>query len=201
MEGRSSISWIHISKSSSGSENSPETVPRYEPTATYRTLGVHLSPSGDTSESYSILKTQAEAYASSLIGSHLSSEEAFWSYILFLIPKLCYQLPCLALSKSQYDSLMSIVLTALLPKLPINRNTARSIIHGPIELGGLNIPNLYTYQGLIKVSLFLGHLRLQDKTGTLLQIALSHLQLLSGSRTYVLNLPFSKWGPWLEHAC
>jgi len=54
-----------------------------EPTETYKMLGVHLSPSGETSTSFKLLKDQVESYASSLIGSHLSREEAYWSYILF----------------------------------------------------------------------------------------------------------------------
>ncbi len=60
---------------------------------------------------------------------------------------------------------MSPVLMALLPHLHLNRHTARSIILGPEEMGGLSLPNLYTIQGIDKLLLFLGHLSLQDRTG------------------------------------
>jgi hypothetical protein len=94
---------------------------------------------------------------------------------------------------------MSIVLQALLPKLHINRNTVRAIIHGPEGYGGIGLPHLYTYQCFQKITSFLGHMRLQDKTGKLLVIGLSNLQLLSGSGMFVLNLPYTISGTWIEH--
>jgi hypothetical protein len=94
---------------------------------------------------------------------------------------------------------MSIVLQALLPKLHINRNTVRAIIHGPEDYGGIRLPHLYTYQCFQKITLFLGHMRLQDKTGKLLVIGLSNLQLLSGSGMFVLNLPYTISETWIEH--
>lgn len=69
-------------KLTSGAIPDPEIVPRIEPTATYCTLGVHISPAGTTTESFHILKELTVAYASVIIGSQLSKEEAYWSYIL-----------------------------------------------------------------------------------------------------------------------
>jgi len=94
---------------------------------------------------------------------------------------------------------MSIILQALLPKLHLNRNTSRKIIFGPELFGGLGLPHPYTYQGLVKLSLFLGHVRLQDKTGILIKIALSHLQLISGYGTFIFNLPYDKYGKWINY--
>jgi hypothetical protein len=172
-----------------GSDPTQITVPRVEPTSTYRTLGVFLSPSDNVEEAYFILKGQMESYASYLIGSSLTRGEAYWSYVLFLLAKLCYQLPCIFLSQSLCDSLM----------LHVNRNTARSIIFGPEELGGMNLPHLFTYQRYIKLSMFLGHIRVNDKTGKLLRIGISHLQLISGSRTFVLNTPYQPYSSWITN--
>jgi len=181
-----------------GAKTTKEAVPRIEPTETYRTLGVHLSPSGKLDESLRILREQAISFASSIISSHLSRFEAYWSYVIYFIPKICYQLPLLSLTRQQCESLMFIVLEALLPKLHINRNTSRAIIHGPDCLGGMGIINLYTHQGIQKLTLFLGHTRIKDKTGKLLIIGLSYLQLLSGSGTFVLNLSYTTSGSWLK---
>jgi hypothetical protein len=95
---------------------------------------------------------------------------------------------------------MSIVLQSLLPKLHLNRNTAQSIIFGPELYGGLSIPNIHTLQGCTKISLFLGHVWLQDKTGKLLQIGLSHLQLSAGFSPFILNLPFHTHSSWLDQS-
>lgn len=120
--------------------------------------------------------------------------KAYWSYILYFIPKINYQLPLLSLTIEQCDSLMSIVLQALLSKLHVNRNTARSIVYSPEDYGGMALPHLYVLQGMMKVSLFLGRIHLQDKTVKLLCIGVSTLQLVSGLGCFVLNLPFfPKW--------
>jgi hypothetical protein len=186
-------------KMTSRHNENKETVLRIEPTATYRTLGVYLSPSGQMDESFSILREQSTSYATSIIGSHSTQLESYWSYIIYLIPKICYQLPLLTLNLKQCETIVSIVIQALLPKLHINRNTARAIIHGPEDYGGIGLPHLYTCQGLQKITLFLGHMRLQDKTGNLLVIGLSNLQLLSGSGMFVFNLPYTISGTWIEH--
>jgi hypothetical protein len=47
----------------SGSEPAAVPVLRVDSTSTYRTLGVFLTPSGDTTGSYSIVKEQSELYA------------------------------------------------------------------------------------------------------------------------------------------
>jgi hypothetical protein len=92
---------------------------------------------------------------------------------------------------------MTTVLKSLLPKLNVNWNTARSIIFGPEELGGLSLPNLYIVQGIDKLKLFLGHLRLQDQTGNLLHINFMILQLLTGSRSFFMNKNYNKY-KWVE---
>jgi hypothetical protein len=92
---------------------------------------------------------------------------------------------------------MSQIFRAILPKMHVNHNTSRAIVHGPEELGGLNLPNMYVIQGVDKLKLFLGHLRIQDRTGQLLHIALGYLQLLSGTGSFTLNLDYEQFR-WVE---
>jgi hypothetical protein len=134
---------------------------------------------------------------SSLTGSHVTRQEALTAYIQYLLPKVQYQPPLLSINHQQCNRLQSTILMALLPKLHINRHTARSIIHGPEELGGLDLPHIYATQGLGKLRLFLGHLRLQDRTATLIHCDLALLQLLSGMGTCILNLQHGEFS-WIE---
>jgi hypothetical protein len=92
---------------------------------------------------------------------------------------------------------MSHIFRAILPKMHVNHNTSRAIVHGPEELGSLNLPNMYVIQGVDKLKLFLGHLRIQDRTGQLLHIALGYLQLLSGTGSFTLNLDYEQFR-WVE---
>jgi hypothetical protein len=68
---------------------------------------------------------------------------------------------------------------ALLPKLHLNRHTSRTIIFGPVDIGGLALPTLYGMQAYGQLRYFLGHIRLNDTTGHLILVSLAYLQLLS----------------------
>lgn len=181
----------------SGADPNPTVIKRIEPTDTFRSLGVHVTPDGTSKGTFTILQDIALNYASILTGTHVTRQEALTTYIQYILPKLRYQPPLLALTLKQCDTLQSIILKAVLPKLHINHHTARSIVHGPIELGGLALPHIYTMQGVDKLNLLLGHLRLQDRTGQLIHADLSYLQLLSGSGTMVLNLNQAQYS-WVE---
>jgi hypothetical protein len=114
------------------------------------------------------------------------------SYIQYLLPKQRFQPPLLSLSQQDCDELTSKIFMALLPKLHVNRHTARSIVFGGEKYGGLALPNLYITQGVDKLKLFLGHLRIQDRT-----IDMSYIQLLTGSGTLFLNQAATSF-VWVE---
>jgi len=136
----------------SGGDLSTEiTVPRIGPYDTFRTLGVHIPPSGHPTEAIQLMMTDAIQYATNVTGSTLSREEDKVSYVQHLLPKFRFQMPILPLSKTDCNKISSILLRAVLPKMNINRNTARSIVYGPVELGGLGLPDIYTTQGIDKL--------------------------------------------------
>jgi hypothetical protein len=145
--------------------DNPSTITRMEPTESYRTLGVHISPSGSNKGAIVVLTEIALQYAQSITMSHLNREDTLTSYVQHLLPKLRFQLPALSLTSADGDKLMTPILKAALPKMHINRNTARSIVHGPVVLGGMALPHLSTIQGVDKLHLLLGDLRLEDETG------------------------------------
>ncbi len=72
-------------------------------------------------------------------------------------------------------------------------------IFGPRSYGGLELPNVYTSQCIGQLSLFLGHLRAQDKTGSLIHISMSYLQLTIGSRTPFLCKQYPSYAKWIDH--
>jgi hypothetical protein len=172
-------------------------IPRIETTSSFRTLGVHLSPSGSNKGASAVMASFILDYCTTIKGSHLSRQDALMSYIQYLLPKLRFQPPVLSLTKQQCDKLISPIYMALLSKLHVNRNTSRTIIFGPERLGGLSLPHIYVVTNIDKLQLFLGHLRVKDRTGNLIHIDLSYLQLLSGSGTFVMNQDPSKYN-WIE---
>jgi RecG-like helicase len=54
----------------------------------------------------------------------------------------------------------------------------------------MNLPSLYTLQGLNQIKFLIGHLRARDKTSKLILIAHGTFQLIIGTTTNFLNLPF-----------
>jgi hypothetical protein len=76
---------------------------------------------------------------------------------------------------------------AALPKMHLNHHTARSIVHGPLLYGGINLPNLYTVQGTSELKIRIGHLWARDKTYKLLLVCHGYLQLLIGIQSNFLN--------------
>jgi hypothetical protein len=94
------------------------------------------------------------------------------SYLLYFIPRIKFPLPALSLTEKQCTNFQPQALIAFLTKANMNRHTARSIIHGPEEYGGLNIPHAYFLQSNGQLGLLVGHLRARDKTGTLILISM-----------------------------
>jgi len=181
-----------------GCDTSPVEVPRLSPYDGFRTLGVYISPSGSTAMARTKLRNISLDYATMITGSRLNRSEALWSYLLYLLPKLTYSTPALTLTEQESHDVQSPSIMAVLPKLHVNRNTNRSIVFGPMSLGSLELPTVYASQRFGRLAYFTGHINLGDKTGKLLQISLSYLQLISGCRSPVLHQPYKYFGLWLE---
>lgn len=141
-------------------------------------------------KSVEVLRSYALDYASRLQSSTIQKEPAIWSYKLYLLPKLTFPLMALTLTEPQCHYIQSPALRALLPKLHLNRNMARSIINGPLIYDGMNLPHLYTIQGCDQLKFLLGHLQAQDKTCKLILIRHGYLQLLVGITKNFLNEPY-----------
>ncbi len=104
-----------LSMTSGNTLNSPTVINRISPTESYRTLGVHISPSGSNLGALQTLITIVTEYSANIRSSHLNRSEAIASYIQHLLPKLRYQLPVLSVSQKDCDHITSIALLAFLP--------------------------------------------------------------------------------------
>lgn len=87
-------------------------------------------------------------------------------------------------------------LMTLLLKLNLNHHTAQSIIHGPLMYNGIELPNLYKYQGTNQLKYLMGHLQAQDKSCKLIHHG--YLQLLVGIRTNYVNSDYCKYSKWIN---
>jgi hypothetical protein len=174
----------------------PETVPRIESSQPFCSLGVYIAGSGNQAKQAAILRGHSESYKDkeNIQKASLTQTEAYWSYLLFLRPRLTYPLPCTSLTQKQCRAIQAPALAVLLPKLHLNRHTPRAVLFGGLKYGGLDLPELYTYQGFGQLRLLIGHLKLQDEVGLQILCFLSELQLFIGTIKPVFTLPFWLYG-------
>jgi hypothetical protein len=76
----------------------------------------------------------------------------------------------------------------------MNRHTPRAVLFGPARYGGIEIPELFTDQGIGQLKLLFGHTKLRDQVGQQIFCFLSELQLFIGSISPVLSLPYKVYG-------
>ena len=182
----------------SGEATDAEEVPRLEPNTAYRTLGAYITVTGSMKKALALNRQKSVEYAGLIGSSRLNRCEAYFSFILYFYPKLLYALPISTFTQKECTHMQAPAMSAVLPKLGINRHTSKSIVHGPSEYGGLSLPNVYTDQGLGQLRLLIGHLRRGGETGKLLIIAISVMQQRVGSGILFLNLPYPKYAKWVE---
>ncbi len=75
-------------KLTTGYDTFPVKVPRIDPQTAFRTLGIHISPSGSQAQQLKCLWEHSDKYYTAISHSTLTPEEAYLSYTLYLHPKL-----------------------------------------------------------------------------------------------------------------
>lgn len=128
--------------------NQKQRVPKLDPKGSFHTLGIFISPSGSQTKQVKILRQYAEEYKTQISSSNLNQMAAYYSYMQYIRPRLTYPLPCSTLTQNQCRHIQAPALAALLPKLHLNQHTPQAILFGVPCYGGLNLPDLYTDQGL-----------------------------------------------------
>jgi hypothetical protein len=116
-----------LTPTSGGDLSTEITVPRIGPYDTFRTLGVHIPPSGHPTEAIQLMMTDAIQYATNVTGSTLSREEDKVSYVQNLLPQFRFQMPILPLSKTDCNKISSILLRAVLQKMKQEHRKEHSV--------------------------------------------------------------------------
>jgi len=133
----------------------PEPIPRIEPTSAFRTLGVHTSPSGKQHEQIKVLRRHAQSYHDAVQSSTLTPPESYLSFFQYLRPKLNYPLPCTTLTPAQCKQIQAPSLAALLPKFHMNPHSPHAVVFDSAMYGGLGLPDLYIDQCFCQLTLFI----------------------------------------------
>ena len=180
----------------SGTNRTPHIIEHKAASEAHRTLGVWISPTGDTSPQFLHCNSRNSQICRGINNQHLTKTQAYMAYRHIWLPSVGYPLACSHLSITQLSTIDRSAMQAFLPKLGFARTFPRSVIYGPLSLGGYGLRSIQAHQGIEQTILFLQHFRLQDSPGRLLRIALDWYQLVCGVDFPVLSAP----GIALPHA-
>jgi hypothetical protein len=71
-------------------------------------------------------------------------------------------------------------ITVFLPKMGYNRTTARAVVYGLEEHGGIGIKSLYAEQSIAQITVMIQHTRLYSPLGQTICINLDWVQIIAG---------------------
>jgi hypothetical protein len=159
------------------------------------TLEFHLTGDGTLSAHKIIMKTKAKEYSQTIISSSLQRGESSMVYNSYYMVSLSYDTYVTSLDVKECEEIQRPVVNVILPKMGVNRNTARNVVFGTSKYGGLGIDHLAAVQGFAQLQYLIGSLRTQDTTGDLYQMLLEYTQLECGTVTSILEAEFTMYEP------
>ena len=128
-------------------------------------LGLLFAPDGNNKQQLKELHQKARQSASSIRASHLHANEKWMSYRSVIKPGILYPLITHQCSTKDLSSIQKILDKEILHSQNLNASFPRAVMRGPLELGGLGIPDLHSENLSDKIIYFLHHIRLDDDVG------------------------------------
>jgi hypothetical protein len=188
-----------------GDSGTRVTLDRLEPSEGRRTLGARANPDGNCQEEFEYLCTESRKWADSLRTGGLD-RSAIWTYTtMHILKKLEYPLSDTCLSRIQCETILRPVLQTALPAMGINRNMPRAIVYGTYDSMGLNIPNLFTSQGLVNIQVLITHGHVKaDVLGGMLRTSIENHKVELGLGGSLFPHNFHTWSclitnTWISH--
>ena len=168
-------------------------------------LGVFLAPDGNNVAQLEKMTKTRDNWMDKFRFGVLEPEDHWMAFGTRIFKKLEYPLPALTLTRDECDKLMSPLLQQTLSFSGVCRTISKEVRHGPVNRGGLGLPDLFIRQGCMRVQTMVEHLWLQTPTGKLIKIAMEGLKLEVGISSTLFDRQFSVYGKglntstWLSH--
>jgi hypothetical protein len=150
-------------------------------------LGYYLCPDGNQKHQFKHVYDAIKDICNKIAGAQLSEKETRQALLQRLLPKLDYGLYASHFTKKQCEDIDKVINASFLPRLRINRNTARAIVFGPREYGGLEMPDVYTRQTQHHLKYILKQLRWNSTLANDILTTLDNIQLASGFVSPILE--------------
>lgn len=167
----------------------PSTIPYLPPDQPNVGLGYQICPNGDQMPQYRHVHDAISHLCRSASGTHLTEHEVHILFCQRMIPKLSYALHSSSFMEQQCSCLNTLICTAFLPGLRLNRHYPSAVLYGPIDYGGMAFLELYTLQDQVQLDYLLKQLCWDRMVLNDFLVTLDSVQLCLGFLTSLLVSP------------
>ena len=150
------------------------TIPQLEPGDARRGLGITGAPDGKWKLQRAVLIDKARLWATSIRASALNAAEIWTAYSSVLWPGLAYPLAITSFSVADLHLVQQKVSRIIRNSLHLNKSFPDALFYGAKKYGGLGIVPLIAQQCILKLLLFLRHIRSNDDIRRQLLISMGY---------------------------
>ncbi len=152
-------------------------------------LGYRICPNGSQTPHFSATLDSLRKIFQIGVTAHLTEAETRQLLWQRLLPKMVYALHASSVTRSQCNKLNTSIRRTIIPHLRLNRHFPTAVLYGPLEFGGLEIPEMYTLQDQVQLHYLLKQLRWDRTVANDLLVTLDNFQLVSGLISPLLEYP------------
>jgi ribonuclease HI len=178
------------------------TIQQKEVNTAHKTLGCFKAIDGNEKAQIKYLSDKSRQFGRKLYNTSLTRKQAIMAYKTIYIPSMRYGLPACSLSHDDIESIQKSTLDKFLPFMGFEHGSPRALVHGPQEMGGYEIPHLYTEMMGLKIESIIAHIRADTILGKSFRININYLQLICGLEQPIFssrdNIGYIT-GNWLSH--
>jgi hypothetical protein len=156
-----------------GNNTNPQEINQLDCSTAHRTLGLQKTPRGNQDKQLEKIREKSNTIAQAIGTLSVTRTEAQLAWTSIYIPATHFQ-------EKDLTTIKNKALTSFLPKMGYNKNTARAVVYGPQECGGIGIKNLYVKQSVEQIKAYMQHTRLESPLGHIVQINRIWVQLIAG---------------------
>jgi hypothetical protein len=161
-------------------ETSETVITHHDCSTAHRTLGMQKTPIGNQDEQFKKLQEKSNQIAQAVKASSLTRTEATAAWKTMYIPAVAYPTVATYFQEADLTKLENKALMVFLPKMGYNQHTARAVVYGPEECGGIGIKYLYVEQSIEQIKALIQHTRIESPLGDIMSINLDWVQLIAG---------------------
>lgn len=158
------------------------------------TLGIFLAPNGGMQGEFHKLKAAVNDWVEQMIQGKLNRSEVWITLQSTSWSTLSYPLQAINLGKTQWETIMAVLLNYVLPVMDTCRHFPRAIVFAPDKSLGLGIQHLYTMQEITRARDFIYSKFESSITGHLYESSLEVMLVEIGILKPLAHLSYEKIG-------